>query len=72
MDMFRNHGIIPALKYIVMTMNLYQTDRPHISCRVTRYPTMAEAPTIRPVPRTVRAKVIQMDWNRSLTCRIRM
>ncbi len=35
-DIFIYHGTRPALKYIVITKNLYQNLRPHISCLVTR------------------------------------
>ena len=44
--MFKNQGMVPALKYIVITRNLYQNFLPHISFLVTRYPTKAVANTI--------------------------
>ncbi len=53
MDIFKYHGIRPALKYIVTTRHLYQIFLHHISCFVTRYPTKADASTISTVPRIV-------------------
>ena len=51
---------MPALKYIVATMTLYQIFLCHILSFVTRYPTNAEAKTERNVPSSVLATEISV------------
>ena len=53
MDIFKYQGIVPALKYMVITKKRYQNFLCHICCLVTRYPTKAEAITISAVPSMV-------------------
>ena len=51
--MVKYHGIIPALKYIVTIVNLYQNFLFHMSSCVNINPKNADAMTVSPVPRTV-------------------
>jgi hypothetical protein len=48
----RNVGIIPALKYCVTTINLYQNFLPHMGF-VNKYPMYTETSVVHTVPRTV-------------------
>ena len=67
MRKFRYTGMIPALKYIVITRNLYHSFLCHISCLVTRYPARAEASTMRNVPISVLETDTRNAFPRSLT-----
>ncbi|MNR66086.1 hypothetical protein D3C85_1894060 [compost metagenome] len=51
--MVRYQGIMPALKNIVIMVNLYQNFFPHISSWANMKPKKAEAPTVKMVPITV-------------------
>ena len=53
-----NMGIIPALKYMVITTKRYQNFLPHIRSWVNINPINADASTERAVPRTVLATEI--------------
>ena len=64
---FKNHGIRPAWKYMVITRNLYQNFLPHISSLVTRYPINPDAATISAVPSTVLDSDTINALERSLT-----
>ncbi len=66
-DIFRYHGISPALKYMVITRKRYQNCLCHISFLVTRYPASAETNTMRAVPIKVLRKVTKTEVHKSFT-----
>ena len=65
--MFKYQGMVPALKYMVMTSARYQKLRFHISRLVVRYPAKAEQRTIRAVARMVRLTVTMTALPKSCT-----
>ena len=62
--MVRNHGIRPALKYMVTITNRYQNLRAHIFSWVNINPKNADPMTVPRVPKTVLASVTNAAFKR--------